>query len=461
MLFFKKTFLPNFLRSYSHDISKFHSFIDLLVSLIVFTNHGNMIKIPIIYYLTLYAVITICLRSLQKSLRYLSLQKIILKITVVYFLCCLSTFFINNIFIIDFKSYIFQYIFFLNYWFYFYLLFSHFLTRVVLKNYRKKGGNTRSLLIWGDYNSAKRIFNQLNKEKWLGFNLSAWFSPDYDENNLNYSFYKGGFNEMKNWVKKNVVDSVIIASDNNDLKKVIRFFGNTNLNVYYMPVWADSTMKFSKSIVGSQKLLSIWETNDLPIELFIKRIFDLFVSILLLIILSPLILITYILVKLTTNDKSFYRQERYGYNCKSFYIYKFRTMKSDDSGSSKDLKQVVKDDIRLTPIGKYLRKFSIDEIPQLLNVINGEMSLVGPRPHAVAHNELYRTKINGYIQRHSIKPGMTGLAQIKGLRGETKNIKEMKDRLESDMEYIQNWNLYLDMNILLKTFFVIFKGSAF
>ena len=457
----KKTFFPNFLRSYSNDISKFHSFIDLFVSLFVFANHGNMIKLPIIYYLTIYAIISLCLRSLQKSLRYLSLQKIFFKISVVYFVCCLITFFINNIFILDFNNNIFQYIFFSSYWFYFYLLLSHFLTRLLLKKYRKKGGNTRSILIWGEFNSAKRIFNQVNKEKWLGYSLSAWFSPNYVKEYLDYSFYKGGFDEMKNWVKNNVVDSVIIAADNNDLKQVISFFGNTNLNVYYMPSWADSTMKFTKSIVGSQKLLSIWEANDLPIELFLKRFFDCFVSILLLIILSPFLLITCIIVKITTNDKCFYKQERYGFNCKPFYIYKFRTMKSDDSGNSKDLKQVVKDDTRLTSIGKYLRKFSIDEIPQLLNVINGEMSLVGPRPHAVVHNELYRTKINGYIQRHSIKPGMTGLAQIKGLRGETKNIKNMEDRLQADMEYIQNWNLYLDINILVKTFFVIFKGSAY
>ena len=266
---------------------------------------------------------------------------------------------------------------------------------------------------------------------------------------------------MKKWLNDNVVDSVIIASDNDDLTKVIRFFGNTNLNVYYMPVWADSTMKLTKSLVGSQKLLSIWETNDLPLELLIKRIFDLFVSISLLIILSPFLIIIHILLKLTTNDKSLYRQERYGYNCKSFYIYKFRTMISEDSGSTKDLKQVVKNDIRVTPLGKYLRKFSIDELPQLLNVINGEMSLVGPRPHAVAHNELYRDKINGYMQRHSIKPGMTGLAQVMGLRGEITNIKKMEDRLKADMDYIQNWSLYLDLKILAKTFFVILRGSAF
>ena len=136
-------------------------------------------------------------------------------------------------------------------------------------------------------------------------------------------------------------------------------------------------------------------------------------------------------------------------------------MKIEDSGSNKDLKQVVKDDKRVTQIGKYLRKYSIDELPQLINVIKGEMSLVGPRPHAVAHNELYRNKINGYMQRHSIKPGMTGLAQIKGLRGETKNINNMKDRIKADLEYIQNWSLYVDAKILFKTIFIIFNGVAF
>ena len=461
MFFFKKIFPSNFLRSYSNDINKFHSFIDLLVSFFVFTNHGGTIQFPIIYYFTLYTIIAFCLKSLQTSLRNLSLEKIILRITVIYFLCCFFTFFINNIFILDFKNNILRYIFLSSYWFYFYLLLSHFLTRLLLKSYRKKGGNTRSLLIWGELGSAKKIFNQIANEKWLGFSLEAWFSPDSDKENLNYPFYKGDFNEMKNWVKNNIVDSVIIASEHNDLREVIRFFGSTNLNIYYMPVWGDFTMKFTKSIIGSQKLLSIWEKNDLPLELFIKRFFDFFVSIFLLIILSPILLITYILLKLTTNGKSIYRQERYGLNCKSFYIYKFRTMKSEDSGIAKELKQVVKDDKRVTFIGKYLRKYSIDELPQLFNVINGDMSLVGPRPHAVVHNELYKNKINGYIQRHSIKPGMTGLAQVNGFRGETKKLKNMQNRLKADMEYIQDWSLYLDIKILVKTFFIIFKGSAF
>lgn len=461
MLITKSIILRNFLRSYSSDISKVHFFCDILISLIVFTNNNGDNRFPIIYYLTFYSVIAISLRSLQKSLRNYSLSKIIFRITAVYLIISLFAFFINFIFIPDFGSNIYNYIIFSNYNFYLYLLLSHFVTRLLLKNYRKRGGNTRSVLIWGEYNNVKKIFNQINDEKWLGINLEAWFSPSSAKKNLDYPCYKGGFNEMQSWLKKNSVDTVIIASENKELNKVIKFFGKTNFNVYFFPNWADSAMKLSTSFIGSQKLLSIWESDDLPLERLIKRIFDLTVSIFLLLILFPFFLLIYILIKLTTKGKCFYKQERSGYNYKSFYIYKFRTMQSEDSGIDKDLKQVVKDDKRVTPIGKYLRKYSLDELPQLLNVISGEMSLVGPRPHAVAHNEIYRNKINGYIQRHSIKPGMTGLAQIKGLRGETKNIKNMKDRLEADLEYIQNWSLYLDMKILFKTFFIIFNGVAF
>jgi len=136
-------------------------------------------------------------------------------------------------------------------------------------------------------------------------------------------------------------------------------------------------------------------------------------------------------------------------------------MKDNDLGNDKNLKQVVKNDKRVTFLGKYLRKFSIDELPQLINVIFGDMSLVGPRPHAVSHNELYRYKINGYMQRHSIKPGMTGLAQVNGLRGETDSLKKMQARVNADLNYIQKWNLYLDLKILLRTFFVIINSSAF
>ena len=156
-------------------------------------------------------MITIC--KFANKFKKSFVAKIILKITAVYLIINVFSFFINYIFVSNFENNIFNYIFLSNYSFFLYLLFSHLLTRFLLKIYRKKGGNTRSLLIWGELGSAKKIFNQIANEKWLGFSLEAWFSPDSDKENLNYPFYKGDFKEMKNWVKNNIVDSVIIASE--------------------------------------------------------------------------------------------------------------------------------------------------------------------------------------------------------------------------------------------------------
>ena len=142
-------------------------------------------------------------------------------------------------------------------------------------------------------------------------------------------------------------------------------------------------------------------------------------------------------------------------------MYKFRTMDYKKKNKPNKLEQVKINDKRITKVGRFLRKYSIDELPQLINVIKGEMSLVGPRPHAVEHNEYYRNLITGYMQRHSKLPGMTGLAQISGARGETKNIEDMKLRINYDLEYNNNWNLIKDFNILLKTFFYVIKGDAY
>ena len=461
MRLIKRSIFSDFLRSYSSEISRIQRLVDIIVSFYIFTINSGLNKSPFLYYLATYSITIFCLKPLYKSLRSYSSLSIITRVASVYLAISLFTFFLNSLFIFDFRNDIFLYLFKDNVSFFLYLFLSHFCTRFLLKKYRKKGGNTRNILVWGEYKNVRKIFDEIEQSKWQGFNIRVWFSPEIETKNLSKVKCEGGFKEMKNWLDKNNTDLVIIASDNKNIKKAIEFFGNTNLKVYFFPLWADNNMKLSLTNIGSRKLISIWETNNLPLSLFIKRILDITISFILIILLFPLFLVIYILLKYITKNNCFYLQERNGFNGKSFLIYKFRTMKNCDSGNEKDLKQVIKDDERVTPLGKYLRKYSLDELPQLYNVLVGEMSLVGPRPHAVSHNELYRNKISGYMQRHSIKPGMTGLAQIKGLRGETKNIKDMKDRVKADLEYIQNWNLILDMKILIKTIFIIFKGSAF
>jgi putative colanic acid biosynthesis UDP-glucose lipid carrier transferase len=152
-----------------------------------------------------------------------------------------------------------------------------------------------------------------------------------------------------------------------------------------------------------------------------------------------------------------FKQRRYGLDGRKILVYKFRTMRTSDDGGH--VQQASRDDDRVTPFGRFLRHYSLDELPQLFNVIQGHMSLVGPRPHAIAHNEEYRRLIKGYMIRHKVAPGITGLAQIRGLRGETKTLDQMRARVEADLEYLRRWSLALDLKIIALTIFEMFRDS--
>jgi putative colanic acid biosynthesis UDP-glucose lipid carrier transferase len=161
-------------------------------------------------------------------------------------------------------------------------------------------------------------------------------------------------------------------------------------------------------------------------------------------------------VKLSSPGPVLFRQRRYGLDGEEIVVYKFRTMRVMEDGS--DIAQATRGDPRVTPIGAFLRRLSLDELPQFFNVLQGKMSVVGPRPHAVAHNELYRKLIDGYMVRHKVKPGITGLAQVNGFRGETDSLEKMRGRIEHDLEYLRRWSLRLDIAIVLKTIVVVLGG---
>jgi putative colanic acid biosynthesis UDP-glucose lipid carrier transferase len=175
----------------------------------------------------------------------------------------------------------------------------------------------------------------------------------------------------------------------------------------------------------------------------------------------PLLLLLAVLVKLSSPGPIIFRQDRYGLDGRSFKIYKFRTMSVIESGCTKDLQQARRNDPRVTPIGRIMRQWSLDELPQLVNVLNGSMSLVGPRPHAVSHNEKYRKEITGYMQRHLFRPGITGLAQVQGFRGETPHLENMINRVEADLYYLKEWSIPLDLRIMLKTLLSIRSRNAY
>jgi putative colanic acid biosysnthesis UDP-glucose lipid carrier transferase len=210
-------------------------------------------------------------------------------------------------------------------------------------------------------------------------------------------------------------------------------------------------------VVRLQCVSTEYETPFTGADGWIKRLEDFFLGALFLAIALVPMAVIGVTVKLTSPGPAIFKQRRYGLNGEVVDVWKFRTMSvcEDDE----DVLQAKKSDPRITPLGKFLRKTSLDELPQLINVLQGRMSLVGPRPHAVTHNEEYRKLIHGYMLRHKVKPGITGWAQVNGWRGETNTLDKMEKRIEYDLEYIRNWSLWLDLKIIWLTVFRGFFGK--
>jgi len=199
--------------------------------------------------------------------------------------------------------------------------------------------------------------------------------------------------------------------------------------------------------------ISVCDTPFHGMDAVMKRATDIVLASLALLLLAPLMLLIAIAVKLTSSGPALFRQRRYGLNGEEIMVYKFRSMTVCEDGAV--VSQATRQDSRVTPLGRLLRSTSLDELPQLLNVLEGKMSVVGPRPHAVAHNELYRKLISGYMLRHKVRPGITGWAQVNGLRGETQTVEKMRARVQFDLDYLSHWSPWLDVKIILRTLWVI------
>jgi putative colanic acid biosynthesis UDP-glucose lipid carrier transferase len=205
-------------------------------------------------------------------------------------------------------------------------------------------------------------------------------------------------------------------------------------------------------------VISVCDTPFRGYSGFLKRSSDIVLSLLILLLISPLMLLIAILVRLDSPGPIFFKQRRYGLDGEEIVVYKFRSMVVTEDSS--EIVQAQKNDARVTRLGAFLRRSSLDELPQFVNVLQGRMSVVGPRPHAVAHNELYRKLIKGYMVRHKVRPGITGWAQVNGQRGETDTLDKMQARIDFDLDYLRNWSLQLDLYVILKTIRLVFKDSA-
>jgi len=257
------------------------------------------------------------------------------------------------------------------------------------------------------------------------------------------------------------VDYVYIALSTQDgrrIEKLVSALAVTTVSVYVVPDMFVSDLLHARwtNFHGIPAIM-VYETPFTGVDGWIKRLEDFFLGTLFLAIaLVPMALIG-VAVKLTSPGPAIFKQRRYGLNGEVVDVWKFRTMSVCENGE--DVLQAKQSDPRITLLGKFLRKTSLDELPQLINVLQGRMSLVGPRPHAVIHNEEYRKLIHGYMLRHKVKPGITGWAQVNGWRGETNTLDKMEKRIEYDLEYIRNWSLWLDLKIIWLTVFRGFFGK--
>jgi len=255
-----------------------------------------------------------------------------------------------------------------------------------------------------------------------------------------------------------VVFIFLSVSDCDRVRELLEVLNDTTASVYYVPDFDVFDRIDTRLIsVESVPMLEVVETPFYGVDGLMKQIFDSSAALIALTMLAIPLAIIALLVKLGSPGPVFFRQKRYGLNGREFWIYKFRSMAIDCADA--DTRQATRDDARITPLGRVLRRTSMDELPQLFNVLKGDMSLVGPRPHTIAHNEYYRKAVRRYMVRHKVKPGLTGLAQVNGYRGETPTLELMEGRVHYDLEYIRNWSLWLDLKILLRTVVVVLRGD--
>jgi putative colanic acid biosysnthesis UDP-glucose lipid carrier transferase len=264
----------------------------------------------------------------------------------------------------------------------------------------------------------------------------------------------GLIENIKNTCDLHSIDRVMIGLPSDATARVgevIQALKDSTVSVYQIQSFDGfSPIGIRLEQLGNSHSLGLIETPSIRRSWFIKSLMDRAIALILLVLLAPVFLITSLVIKINSKGPVFFKQTRFGVGGEEFNVWKFRTMLVSEPVAGV-LKQAQRGDTRITSVGKFLRSSSLDELPQLINVVLGEMSLVGPRPHEKSHNDFYRTQISGYMLRHKVKPGMTGLAQIRGFRGETETIDKMANRIRCDLEYLRNWSISLDLLILLRT----------
>jgi putative colanic acid biosynthesis UDP-glucose lipid carrier transferase len=333
--------------------------------------------------------------------------------------------------------------------------------RLYQRRRRAKGRDVRGLAIVGCTEIGFQLARNIEKAPWSGLRTVGFFDDRPAERRAampsDVAACVGNVDELLRQAADGRVHMIYITLPlraENRIMSVLRRLADTTASVYLVPDFYVYELLHSRWMnVGGLPAVSVFENPFYGVDGMVKRIVDLVFGSLILLMAAPVMIGCAIAVKLSSKGPVFFRQKRYGLDGRPIDVWKFRSMRVCENGP--EVKQATKGDARITRVGAFLRKTSLDELPQLFNVLEGTMSLVGPRPHANAHNEIYRKQIQGYMLRHKVKPGITGLAQVNGWRGETDTLEKMERRVECDHAYIRDWSPWLDIKILFRTVFTV------
>ena len=344
------------------------------------------------------------------------------------------------------------------------LILLHLVVRFIVRNWMPHLSTSRSCVIVFANDSARALATNLAKSPF--YDIKGYFDdrePERTGGGVGGEVpFLGKARKVVDFVKEHGIQVVFVVLPSDGVRRAVNVLdelGDTTASMYYVPdFFVFNLMQAQVSEVEGIPVIEVAETPFYGVDGIFKQIFDFITASIILLMMLPLMLFIGLSVKLTSRGPMFFKQSRYGLNGQEIQVLKFRSMYVGDA-KQREAQQATRDDPRVTPVGRILRRTSMDELPQFLNVLKGDMSICGPRPHSVTHNEHYRKAVKRYMVRHKVKPGITGWAQVNGLRGETALLERMEERIRYDLEYIRNWSPLMDIKISLMTIITVFKDD--
>ncbi len=340
---------------------------------------------------------------------------------------------------------------------------AHRIVRKLLPRLLLLEGGRRRALIAGAGHLGTELRGRFANDASLGVDVVGFFDDRAIERTdlVDPARLLGKLADIPEYVNRNAIDLVYITLPMASQPRTLALLDalrDTTASVYFVPdIFVSDLIQARVDHIHGMPVVALTESPTLGVSGIGKRISDIVIASLILLMIWPLLLVLAAGVKLSSPGPVIFKQRRYGLDGHEILVYKFRSMRVCEDGGT--IRQAGREDPRITRFGAFIRRTSLDELPQFINVLQGRMSVVGPRPHAVAHNEQYRKLIKGYMLRHKVKPGITGWAQVNGLRGETETLEKMRARIQYDIDYMRNWSLMLDLMIIAKTIAVVWRDQ--